>query len=123
MPAGVTIPAERCRAVAQALRVAAHNLQQTDRVLPAEWVGALIIDLERAARVPPQVPNVDPPPDPCQGWLTTNETAHLAGLTARAVTKAIFAGHLEAQRRPDGTWRVEPGCAQRWAHRRARTAS
>lgn len=123
MTGGVHVPPHRCRAVAAALRLAAHNLQQTDRVRPAEWVGALIIDLECAARVPPQVPTLAPPPDPCEGWLSTSEVAHLAGVTRRAVAKAILAGHLQAERQPDYSWRIEPASARRWAHRRQRTAS
>lgn len=123
MSTGVTVPPHYCKAVAAALRLAVANLHATDRVLPARWVGKLIIDLEAAAKVPAPVPPVAAPPDPCESWLTTGEVAHLGGVTARAVVKAIFAGHLESQRRPDGTWRIEPGSAQRWAHRRARTAA
>jgi hypothetical protein len=76
------------------------------------------------------VPPASPPPgtDPGSGaevpqealegevieYLSVAEVADLAGVTARAVRKQITAGKLDAERSPDGSWRVPADAAERY---------
>lgn len=118
-PPGVLIPPHRCKAVSQALRAAIGRLESVDRVPAADWVWDLVRDLDRAGSA--QVPAVDvaPVPPDNEATMTVNDVADRAGVTPRAVRKAIATGRLPA-RQMRGRWLIAADDADRYTPRTRR---